>query len=492
MTARPRCRHLILALCAFFCLQVPGKSAERPEREDWQVIFLGGQRVGYSKSLSRSVHRDGREIFISDSLVAMTIKRFGIGLKITVRQTSEEDAATGKLLKATLVTDNPPGSRTEMSGVADGNEFVMEMKTAGRVTKSRVTLPDDVKSPSWQERYLEEHPLKPGETATFKMFSPESAKICEVTLKQLAPEETKLLDGSKKTLDKTIMLNSITPGVEAIVYSDDGGRVQKMETNILGMAMYAVSREEALKAIPDTELDIGLDGLLKVEVDDPHHSASVVYRITATSADPSKLFTDGGGQSVRRISDSVAEVTVAREKLPSAPEPAASFIKSSAFLDVEDERVKALAAEVDSTGRSPKETAASLVKFVYERVKEKTFSVAMGTASEVARDLKGDCTEHAVLLAALLRAKNIPSRVAIGLVYVDSVKAFGGHMWTEAYLDGTWVPLDSAFNLAEVRSGHLKMADSDLADAAPAPVTEFIKMIHLWSGAKIEVVDPAK
>ncbi len=491
MIARQSCRPLVLALLLLLGLPAASRGAGRPDREDWQVIFLGGQRIGYSKSLSRSLERDGREIVISDSLVAMTIKRFGISLKMTVRQTSEEDAATGKLLKATLLTDNPPASRTEMSGVAEGNDFVMQMKTAGRVTESRITLRDDVKSPAWQERYLEEHPLKPGESATFKMFSPESAKIGVVTLNQLEPEETTLLDGSKKKLAKTVMLNSITPGVEATVYSDDDGRVQKMETNLLGMAMYAVSREEALKAIPETELDIGIDGLLKVEVADPHHAKSVTYRITTTSADPSTLFVDGGGQSVRKLSDSRAEVTVARETLPAAPAPAESCLKPSAFLDSADERVQALAAEVETEGKSPTEIATALVHFVHERVKEKTFSVAMGSASEVARELKGDCTEHAVLLAALLRVKKIPSRVAIGLVYVDPPKAFGGHMWTEAYLEGKWVPIDAAFNLAEVRSGHLKMADSDLADAAPAPVTEFIRMIHLWSGAKVEVVTPS-
>lgn len=478
---------LPLALVAALTASLPAAdSATRPDREEWQVIFLGGQRVGYSKSQTHSVKREGREILSSDTLVAMTIKRFGVSLKMTVRQTSEEDLSTGTLLKSSFVSDNPPVSRTEMSGVAEGRDFLMEMKNAGRVTKSRISLPDDVKSPSWQERYLEEHPMKPGETVTFKMFSPEAAKIADVTLTQKEPAETKLLDGTTRTLDRTVMLNSLTPGIEATVFSDKEGKLVKMETNVLGMAMYAVSREEALEAIPETELDIGLDGLLKANVPDPHHAASVTYRITATSADPSKLFADGGGQTVKKISDSEVELVVDRSKPVPAPAPDASFSQSSPFLDFEDERVKGLADELSAEGKSPTEVAKELTHFVHKRVKDKTFSVAMGTAAEVARDLKGDCTEHAVLLAALLRAKKIPARVAIGLVYVDSLKAFGGHMWTEAYLDGAWVPLDSAFDLTEVRSGHLKMADSSLSEAAPAPVTEFVKMIHLWSGAKIE------
>ena len=40
-------------------------------------------------------------------------------------------------------------------------------------------------------------------------------------------------------------------------------------------------------------------------------------------------------------------------------------------------------------------------------------------------NFSGDCTEHAVLAAAMCRAVEVPSRVAIGLVYVEKESAFG-------------------------------------------------------------------
>ena len=36
-----------------------------------------------------------------------------------------------------------------------------------------------------------------------------------------------------------------------------------------------------------------------------------------------------------------------------------------------------------------------------------------------ARTRSGDCSEHAVLLTALLRARGIPARVSHGLVYLE-------------------------------------------------------------------------
>ena len=75
----------------------------------------------------------------------------------------------------------------------------------------------------------------------------------------------------------------------------------------------------------------------------------------------------------------------------------------------------------------------------------------------MAESREGDCTEHAVLLAALARACGIPARVAIGLVYVDQAGGFGYHMWTEMYLSGHWIPLDATLGQGGIGAAHLKL-----------------------------------
>jgi transglutaminase-like putative cysteine protease len=55
----------------------------------------------------------------------------------------------------------------------------------------------------------------------------------------------------------------------------------------------------------------------------------------------------------------------------------------------------------------------------------------------------GDCGEHAVLLGALLRAAGVPARVVLGLVYVESKKAYMYHAWVMAY-GHAWVFADAA------------------------------------------------
>ena len=75
-----------------------------------------------------------------------------------------------------------------------------------------------------------------------------------------------------------------------------------------------------------------------------------------------------------------------------------------------------------------------------------------------------DCTEAAVLLAALGRAAGIPTRVANGLVY--SRESYHGvsnawmpHSWTLAFVDGEWRSFDLA--LDEFDSTHIALAVGD-------------------------------
>jgi transglutaminase-like putative cysteine protease len=57
---------------------------------------------------------------------------------------------------------------------------------------------------------------------------------------------------------------------------------------------------------------------------------------------------------------------------------------------------------------------------------------------------KGDCTEYAYLLTALLRASAIPARVIGGYVYPDSsvVRARDYHNWVEVFFDDRWHIVD--------------------------------------------------
>jgi transglutaminase-like putative cysteine protease len=87
---------------------------------------------------------------------------------------------------------------------------------------------------------------------------------------------------------------------------------------------------------------------------------------------------------------------------------------------------------------------------------EQTPALTMPSAREVLRVRRGDCNEHAVLLAALARAADVPARVVAGAVYVND--GFYYHAWTELWL-GAWVSADAVFAQLPADATHVKLIE---------------------------------
>jgi transglutaminase-like putative cysteine protease len=124
-----------------------------------------------------------------------------------------------------------------------------------------------------------------------------------------------------------------------------------------------------------------------------------------------------------------------------------------------------MASSVAEGESDPWQIAVALERRVHASIRHKDYSKAMASAAEVARQLEGDCTEHAVLLSACLKARKVPARVAFGLVYVPALSGFAYHMWSEACIQGRWIPLDATQGRGGIGCDHLKLGDSELAGA---------------------------
>ena len=145
----------------------------------------------------------------------------------------------------------------------------------------------------------------------------------------------------------------------------------------------------------------------------------------------------------------------------------------------------ATARSATAGARTPWEKAVVLENWVDENLGAADFTVGFATASEVLQTRTGDCTEHAVLLAALCRALDIPARVAMGLVYLEGPGNFGYHMWTEVNIDGKWWAIDGTLAQGYVAGGHIKLADGSLKGASA--LGTFLPILQVIGKLKITV-----
>lgn len=493
------CRRLFLALlCVLSGVAAQAADEVAPaappaEDESWQVVEMAGARVGYGHVATfRRTADDGTEIIVSDTLTHMRIKRFNNAFEMTVRQHTEE-TPDGRLLNFRYRLDNPPISSMETRGTIRGDTLELQTGKGDDVATTTVPWDATVKSPAWQDRDLEEHPLQPGETRSFRMYDPQLNQIATITLTDKGAAKTKLLDGTQIDASRIEMSHSLVPLLTVDSFINADGDIVKTETNLLSVVTYTVDRETALREIDEQPVDLAVATLVKAKpIDRAHERGRIVYRVTVASGNPAEQFPTGATQVVKAVSDTTAEITVTALKSHPATKPDDSpgdrYLEPSRFLDCENARVRQHADEAAASDLSATAAAEAMEKYVHTAMRDKNFATGLATASEVAAKLEGDCTEHAVLLAAMLRARRIPSRVAVGLVYSERHAAFAGHMWTEAYLDGVWTPLDATLGRGGIGAAHIKLADSALDENAPTPIAAFLPMIHLLGQMEIEVV----
>ncbi len=268
-------------------------------------------------------------------------------------------------------------------------------------------------------------------------------------------------------------------GVSSRELRDATGEVVQTDTDLgeMHMVMTRSTREAALgEPIEGPEMMVSTfvrpEGTLK----NPRRAKRAVYLVSVPEGDLPDL-PSTGSQAFKRIDARSARVTVVADH--ERTEPVADrevFLVATHAADCDDPEIERLTARAlrGHNDRAQGERAERLRHHVFTFVKEKNLGTALGTASEVARSGEGDCTEHAVLLAAMLREAGIPSRVVAGLVYVEEFAGergvFGYHMWTEALLgegdEARWVDLDATFPPAlDFDVTHIALTVSDLSDA---------------------------
>jgi len=220
------------------------------------------------------------------------------------------------------------------------------------------------------------------------------------------------------------------------------------------------------------------------------------FRVRTKNGDALDLPSIGAQRVVRETPSSLAVVVDETVTSPATAEEMADarFRQASVTIDSNDDAIVRMAQRALGPHRAApaKERAVALALAVHRHITKKGMAAAFASASETVRSREGDCTEHAVLLAALLRAEGIPSRVVSGLVYCPEFAGergvFGWHMWTQAILDGAWVDLDATLpGPTAFHGGHLASGSS--AQEHGAIDAEWAALVSLVGNLEIEVLE---
>ena len=231
------------------------------------------------------------------------------------------------------------------------------------------------------------------------------------------------------------------------------------------------SREKASARVDPSRLpDIGLKTLLRIDrIPRASATSAVVYRVTLDDDKPETALARDARQQIKKVGDKTVELHVKAVRGPTeegkVEKAGKEFLESCSYLDSANAEVKELAAKAVGEETDPWRKRKRIERWVHANVASDN-SVPFGPAGQIARQLRGDCRQHAMLAAALCRAAGVPSRTAVGLVYVEDRKlgpVLGFHMWFEVNVKDRWLALDAVFGEGSVGADHIKIADHSLA-----------------------------
>jgi hypothetical protein len=145
---------------------------------------------------------------------------------------------------------------------------------------------------------------------------------------------------------------------------------------------------------------------------------------------------------------------------PDSADTASLYLQTTPTIQTSHPQIRALADSLTRGKQGRCAVMALLNRYVDSTIQNRdvaTFSNALATLQAGF----GDCGEHAVLLAALLRASGIEARVVLGLVYIPGRKGYFYHAWVMARTAGEWVFCDPALGVFPAADGYIPLIIDD-------------------------------
>lgn len=448
----------------------------------WFAAAVDGKRIGYVQWGAKRVKKGERELLVGVKYQNFTVSRFGQ----VVSQWGEEstvETPEGDILVTGVRQGIGKDQALVLSGVVEGKTLKITGQGAAK-DASDTPWPGGVVGCVREPALFKEHrDLKPGESFDYPAYIGVVNRVVKMTV-TLEGEESLAFwpkEPARKALRFVTKMEPVgqfrlppaTTWVDAesfeplrmeFDFPGFGGHLSFLRTT-KDAASAPVARPVELFNAQSIRLDREIPGI--------HGAASVVYTVTAPKDDdPGSLFPADARQQVKNFDPKAKsfELHVSASRGPAMdakplPAPGKEFTASNYFINWDNDAVKRLAAaavQLLPAGASDWEKALAVEKWVKANMRAFEFSQAMATADNVAKTLTGDCTEYAMLSAAMCRALGVPSRTVLGLVYApakDGKPYLAYHMWFEVFADGQWLPLDATLGMGGIGPGHLKIAD---------------------------------
>ncbi|HVF34514.1 MAG TPA: transglutaminase-like domain-containing protein [Candidatus Saccharimonadia bacterium] len=431
-----------IALLPLVLLLAANAAAAEAETTGMKVL-IDGRKIGH---LVQTREVDGDRVTTTERMEA-AIDRAGISIAMTTEERSVE-TRDGRPVSFSSEA-GLSGVTTTTHGEVVGNEARVTTTSFGRTDERTIPWPAGAVLSEGARLAESRHGLAPGTTFEMLAFEPSNLIAVPVRTRVVGPERvtTGLVVEELIRIEQRIEL----PGspIEALAWVDSKHQLRKTVLPLLGMSFEMVACDEACAKAPNQPADL-LDRTMVAApraLSRDERANEIETSIALTGTSEATLPSVGEQRSTRdgarawRVNINPDAV---RDRSP--PKPADSA--ATRWLESDAPEVGALARKGAGNAKGDFARMSALESHVRGYISRKSLRVGYASALETVRSREGDCTEHALLLAALGRSLGIPTRVVNGLAYADEFAGrshvFVPHAWVQAWIGDRWESFDAA------------------------------------------------
>ncbi|MEQ1825578.1 MAG: transglutaminase-like domain-containing protein, partial [Pirellula sp.] len=442
----------------------PWMTSDKLPREIWEIQYVGNTAVGYEKRTVSTSLTSGSSVFRieieSRSRVSLQGKPVEQRMKLSTIESSN-----GEIIKIDGSIEIGDNKQSFEAYVRPGSLVLKTLSSAGEVN-STIEWKDSYRGPFAVEQSIIRKPLKPNEIRKLKYFDPLIAKIVECQLETddyiLTPTK---LGGSRELLEVRNIGVVGDRSRQALIWVDRKGETYKSYLQSEDFRSFRTEPLEAQKFAAEFELrfipskSTPLKGTADKLMDANSGLSQQKYRVSHKSKDIFDDFSGRCNQHVEPLLSNTVELTVSQmgktfEKIigvidESKSDPKA--LESSEHIPSESKLIRDAAEKFSNSLQGDQSPIISMGIFAQALNKSISLTEFDNQIQELALTIKnkrGDCVEHALLLASVGRALQIPCRIALGAKFNRSLDQpeMKFHAWVEFHDGKRWVPVDSTDN----------------------------------------------
>ena len=427
--------------------------------DTWMSVVLDGRKIGHLH-IRRDITAD--RVVTTQSLV---LQLYRAGKPMAVENViGSTETVDGQPLAFSAVTRlSAIENRVDGERLANG-QFRVHAEVGGQSHVRLLNWPDGALLAEGQRLAMRDHGLATGTRYQLRNFDPASQHVVNVEDEVLGREPVEMPGGTQQLTHVRQTLRLARSPQSMDLWLDDDYRIRKGSMRLLGfrLDMLACGRDCALA--PDQNVDLLRDTLTEAPRPLTPNLRNTQMRYVIRIRDHADVQLIGTSeQHPTRIDDGLWLLDVGNARRAGEAPPKPSDTAANDWLQSDSPQIRELAQRIVGKSKSDRRRMQKLKEFVGGHIDNKGLGIGYASALETLKTREGDCTEHAVLLAALARSLDIPARVATGMVYADRFagrnRVFVPHAWVQAWIDGRWISYDAA--LGHFDSTHIALALGD-------------------------------